>query len=635
MKRCLFCMYVFLLTTSAGIAADNFVELKYCTETIRPFSIGSMADVEAVIAIPKEIAKKYAGQHLTQIKIGSGTHSATNTQVLIRTGLEGEPVYVQPAAFTPEVWNVITLNEPYEIKGDEDLYFGYSLTTDTYGRDFAIGIDDSPVANPNGDWIRCKLSGSEMSDWMHTGEQGFSNLCIIGVVEGDGPQRDIDFYALSVPSRAIHVQESFSIDGKLKNRAMEPVADLEISYKAGENEKVTRSFTGLNIPPNGTFDFTISGIDFPKEADRSYPVEISVEKVNGADDEYPEDNTRSAEIRTWNAPDSPTMVSTQTLKKNVILEEFTGVNCSYCPDGHRLANEVTNTHPGRVSVINIHQGFFANVKPNYKTEWGDAIANQTGIGIDQGYPSGTINRHVFSGSYTILGRGNFAPRTKTILAQDSYVNVGLKATINEDTRELMVDVELYYTGNGASVNRLNIALVQDSILGPQIGAEYYPEMIIGDLYQHNHMLRDLLTKQWGDSIRQTTAGTFVAGRYFYAVPEKVGDVPVNLKKREVIAFVAEGTQEIISGTSSKFSGMNYTDMPVMQSSDVSAWILDGLLSIHSATPVYRAIVYNLSGQKVLSATPAEAIIPVKHLPSGIYLVKLQLNEGEKVVKVIK
>jgi hypothetical protein len=627
-------MYAFLLMANAGIAAENFVELKYCTETIRPFSIGSMADVEAVIAIPREIARKYAGQHLTQIKIGSGSHAATNTQVLIRTGLEGEPVYVQPAAFTPAVWNVITLNEPYEIKGDEELYFGYSLTTDTYGRDFAIGIDDSPVADPNGDWIRCKLSGSEMSDWMHTGEQGFSNLCIIGVVEGDKPQRDVDLYALSAPSRAIPVQESFSINGTLKNRAMEPVTDLEISYKAGENEKVIRSFTELNIPSNGTFDFTISGIDFPKEADKSYSVEIAVEKVNGAEDEYPEDNTRSAAVRTWNAPDSPTMVSTQALKKNVILEEFTGVNCTYCPDGHRLANEVANAHPGRVSVINIHQGSFANVKPNYKTEWGDAIANQTGI--DLGYPSGTINRHVFSGSYTSLGRGNFAPRTKTILAQDSYVNVALKATANEDTRELVVDVELYYTGNGAPVNRLNIALVQDSILGPQIGAiEYYPEMMVGDLYQHNHMLRDLLTKQWGDSIRQTTAGTFVAGRYFYAVPEKIGDAPVNLKKVEVIAFVAEGTQEIISGTSSKFSGMNYTDLPVVQPLDGCVSISDGLLIIHSAVPVHRAILYNLSGQKVLSAAPAEAMIPVKHLPSGVYLVKLQMHEGEKVVKVIK
>ena len=34
---------------------------------------------------------------------------------------------------------------------------------------------------------------------------------------------------------------------------------------------------------------------------------------------------------------SQTFVSTTPENKNVILEEFTGITCVYCPDGHRIA----------------------------------------------------------------------------------------------------------------------------------------------------------------------------------------------------------------------------------------------------------------------------------------------------------
>ncbi len=71
-----------------------------------------------------------------------------------------------------------------------------------------------------------------------------------------------------------------------------------------------------------------------------------------------------------------TFVSTTPANKNVVLEEYTGINCTYCPDGHKRANQFADANPGRVVLINIHQGSFANGTPNYKTQWGDALAGQ-------------------------------------------------------------------------------------------------------------------------------------------------------------------------------------------------------------------------------------------------------------------
>ena len=41
-------------------------------------------------------------------------------------------------------------------------------------------------------------------------------------------------------------------------------------------------------------------------------------------------------------------VSTVPQNRNVVIEEFTGINCQNCPDGHRVANSLMATYPGRV-----------------------------------------------------------------------------------------------------------------------------------------------------------------------------------------------------------------------------------------------------------------------------------------------
>src|SRR5690625_8045941 len=55
-----------------------------------------------------------------------------------------------------------------------------------------------------------------------------------------------------------------------------------------------------------------------------------------------------------------TIVSTETQNKKAILEEFTGINCTYCPDGHAIAEQILTNNPGNAFAINIHVGGYAN-----------------------------------------------------------------------------------------------------------------------------------------------------------------------------------------------------------------------------------------------------------------------------------
>ena len=47
-------------------------------------------------------------------------------------------------------------------------------------------------------------------------------------------------------------------------------------------------------------------------------------------------------------------VSTTPENRNVVLEEFTGIHCGYCPDGHLLAQQLHDNNPGDIVLINIH-----------------------------------------------------------------------------------------------------------------------------------------------------------------------------------------------------------------------------------------------------------------------------------------
>lgn len=247
---------------------------------------------------------------------------------------------------------------------------------------------------------------------------------------------------------------------------------------------------------------------------------------------------------------TPQFVSTEPANKNVVLEEFTGINCGYCPDGHRIVKEYEEENPGRVFGINIHTGSYAAM---YQTQWGSAIMNQTGL---QGFPAGTVNRHVFSGNATILNRGDFVSRGNQILAEASFVNVAAQASIDATTRVMTVNVEAYYTADAATAsNKLNVVLLQDSIIGPQSGASANPSQVTSDgQYIHMNMLRDMLTGQWGDDITAPEgssvipAGTLVQRTYTYSIPGSISDELVKLGHLRLIVFIARDRQEIYTGS---------------------------------------------------------------------------------------
>jgi len=262
-----------------------------------------------------------------------------------------------------------------------------------------------------------------------------------------------------------------------------------------------------------------------------------------------------------------TIVSTTPENKNAILEEFTGIYCVFCPDGHLIANNLKYSYPNDLFLLNLHTGGYAIPSspndPDFTILENDSVASLSNLA---GYPAGTVNRYQFpmtQGGGTAMSRGDWADAVQDIISQSSYLNVGMVAEHDTSVDFITIMVEVYYTdslpidGFGFQpVNYLNVILTQDSVLGPQTGgSQYNPGAIVPGpwqpTYSHQHMVREYVTGQWGIPLNNTLVypGDLITNYFTIPVPNNINDIIFDINNVKVVAFVTE-TQlgEIVTGT---------------------------------------------------------------------------------------
>ena len=248
-------------------------------------------------------------------------------------------------------------------------------------------------------------------------------------------------------------------------------------------------------------------------------------------------------------PNEPNVfVSKQASKRNVLIEEFTGNGCVNCPRGHKTVDGLLAANPKRVFAINTHAGFMSTA---YGTTEGTAIDNAfNNVNGTMGYPRAAINRMAIpygSGKYYyVVGDGDYASVTEEVLDINAYVNVDASSVINKSSRELKVHVQAYFTESPAAgtVNMINVALVQNNVIGSQTGAStFYPAMGTNAAYTHNHMLRKNITGTWGEEMPANASGTLYEKTFTYTIPAVIGDgagaVTAVLENLEIIVYVTQ------------------------------------------------------------------------------------------------
>ena len=244
----------------------------------------------------------------------------------------------------------------------------------------------------------------------------------------------------------------------------------------------------------------------------------------------------------------PQFVSTEQKGRNVLIEEFTGRNCGYCPYGQAYVNTIVALYPEQVFMVNLHakSSLSPTSYPNLNTDKGAEVYME--FNANGGIPAATVNRG------KTIHPTEALPLVNSQLSEMAECNVDGKVLINEETRTATVMVEVYYTSDVTSKSYLTVMMTQDSIFGyqsdygPQLnGAPFNPEQMIGNQYVHMHTIRDYITEVWGDEIAPATAGTLITRTYTYQIPESIGTpngVEVDMSDIHFLATVAKGQKNV-------------------------------------------------------------------------------------------
>lgn len=343
------------------------------------------------------------------------------------------------------------------------------------------------------------------------------------------------------------------------------------------------------------------------------------------------------------AQTSVTGVSMTAESKVVIMEEFTGVRCTYCPDGKIILDGIIANYPDNFRAISMHpqnSGLTAPYPndPDLRRSFLDSYYSTPYCGSSRFMPSAFINRRIWANE-RLQGRGNWATRVAEVSTEASPVNVGVLANYDSLTSILSVTVEAYYTSNVTDLNALYVHLSEDNLtVQQQSGAT--------GAYVQDLVFRESMTAQWGDPIATTTQGTLATMTFTFDNSASQYD----MSSCKVIAYIEnKSNQELYSGAQSAVTFAPAVGLTAAQSGlDVNVlpnpFQGSALLSYYlpEQTEVSYAIT-SLQGQTVakvdlgLQAAGTHNVTldaANSNLAAGIYLLQLRAGENAIVKRVV-
>lgn len=285
---------------------------------------------------------------------------------------------------------------------------------------------------------------------------------------------------------------------------------------------------------DGTITFTVSSVTNNESED------ITPEAVIYIDGEPITGNTfSSATVGTFEAKaiyagleSEPVILtfhdgSEINFEKRVLIEDYTGTWCGYCP---RVAHaiELVKEETDNAVAVAIHRPTSNEASLNYDPYNYDASELEALLST-VGYPKGYLNRMTL---WQSPEPNNLSQAVGLTQGLNPKLGIAITSVVEETTINLDVNVKFGkdFTGSGI---KLVVYVLENGLIYDQVNyTSYYGGDHIVHGFEHNHVLRECLTPLLGEAVTgdMTIANTFTKS---FNVP-----VPANVENAANLEFVA-------------------------------------------------------------------------------------------------
>lgn len=344
-----------------------------------------------------------------------------------------------------------TFTNPVEIPA-AGIWVGYSFNITGLDKAYEYDWPDNPVACveseknlDKGLWIHTSRSRLK---WTNLGNSlGAVSTMIVHLATDFGPH-DV---AISVPAESYMVKgETYNVPFTLINHGIDPLEDLTFSYSIG-GFKSTGS-VHLDTPLKGLGSSATVNLPLGPVAEcGEYALSITLETSNGGANGDPM-RTGTGNMNVW-----PLIPVTRPL-----VEEYTGLNCGYCPAGY-VAMEYMSENLGDMFVgLAFHCQSYEMGKMETVTEY-DFPSYVTG------YPAAGINRAGY------IYPGDLPFRWDSFAAQivPASVDVDLRWDSGNTGRLVATSKVAFVKDIENADYRLAFAIVADNVFNEAWGQKNY------------------------------------------------------------------------------------------------------------------------------------------------------------------
>ena len=205
-------------------------------------------------------------------------------------------------------------------------------------------------------------------------------------------------------------------------------------------------------------------------------------------------------------------VPAATVQRNVLIEDFTGQRCIFCPDAaEAIAQQQKLYGADKLIAVAFHAGPLAIKSGSgfvgLRTDVGDTYYKYWAV---PNVPKAIINRRG-----GVLSKDTWAGRIYDEFAQTTSIGIDLKCQYKAATRQVEIETDLKTLAEDVK-GKLQLWLVEDSVVAPQL----YPNNKVEKEYVHNHVFRAAINGEWGTELMLSAKGIHKE-KTTYTLPEDV------------------------------------------------------------------------------------------------------------------